>query len=50
MHIKDLEIFNEMWFLFRVKDAQGRQLFGNKVICDLDGKKCSFGISFIIDE
>ena len=28
MHIKDLEIFNEMPFLFWVKDAQGKHLFG----------------------
>ena len=38
MQIKDLEIFNEMPFLFWVKDAEGRHLFGNKVICDLAGE------------
>jgi PAS domain-containing protein len=38
MHIEDLEIFNEMPFLFWVKDAEGKHLFGNKVICDLAGE------------
>ena len=37
MRIEDLNIFNEMPFLFWVKDAEGKHLFGNKVICDLAG-------------
>jgi PAS domain-containing protein len=35
MQIKDLKIFNEMPFLFWVKDTEGRHRFGNRVICDL---------------
>jgi PAS domain-containing protein len=38
MLIEDLKIFNEMPFLFWVKDAEGKHLFGNKVICDLAGE------------
>jgi PAS domain S-box-containing protein len=38
MHIEDLEIFNEMPFLFWVKDTNGKHLFGNRVICDLAGE------------
>ena len=38
MQIKDLEIFDEMPFLFWVKDADGRHLFGNKAIYDLAGE------------
>ncbi len=32
MEKKDLEVFNQMPFLFWVKDAEGRYLWGNKVI------------------
>ena len=35
MHSKDLEIFNQMPFLFWVKDAEGRYIWGNKVINEL---------------
>ena len=38
MNIQDLEVFNEMPFLFWVKDEGGRHLFGNKVICELAGE------------
>ena len=38
MQMKELEIFNEMPFLFWVKDANGKHLFGNRVICDLAGE------------
>jgi PAS domain-containing protein len=38
MQINDLEIFNEMPFLFWVKDKSGKHLFGNKVICNLAGE------------
>jgi PAS domain-containing protein len=38
MQSKDLKIFNEMPFLFWVKDEEGRHLFGNKVISDLAGE------------
>jgi PAS domain-containing protein len=38
MRTEDLEIFNEMPFLFWVKDEEGKHLFGNKVICELAGE------------
>ena len=38
MRIEDLKIFNEMPFLFWVKDEEGTHLFGNKVICDQAGE------------
>lgn len=38
MEIKDLEIFNEMPFLFWVKDEAGRYLWGNRTISQLAGE------------
>ena len=38
MKLKDLEVFNQMPFLFWVKDKEGKHLFGNKVINDLAGE------------
>jgi PAS domain-containing protein len=38
MQIKDLEIFNQMPFLFWVKDEEWRYLWGNRAICDLAGE------------
>ena len=38
MHGKDLEIFNQMPFLFWVKDAGGRYVWGNRVINRLAGE------------
>ncbi len=38
MQMKDLEIFNEMPFLFWVKDEDGRYLWGNKAISQLAGE------------
>ena len=35
MQASDLKIFNEMPFLFRVKDEEGRYLWGNRTICGL---------------
>ncbi len=35
MTVDDLEIFNQMPFLFWVKDEEGRYVWGNKAICDL---------------
>ena len=35
MQIKDLEVFNEMPFLFWVKDEDGRYLWGNRAISRL---------------
>jgi PAS domain-containing protein len=37
MQIKDLEIFNDMPFLFWVKDEAGRYLWGNRAISQLAG-------------
>jgi len=39
MQMKDLEIFNEMPFLFWVKDEDGRYLWGNKAISQLAGEQ-----------
>ena len=38
MKDSDLEIFNQMPFLFWVKDAEGRYLWGNRVINQLAGE------------
>ena len=38
MNIEDLKVFNEMPFLFWVKDKDGKHLFGNEVICRLAGE------------
>ena len=38
MDIDDLKVFNEMPFLFWVKDREGKHLFGNEVICHLAGE------------
>ena len=38
MEIKDLEKFNEVPFLFWVKDEKGTYLWGNKAICKLAGE------------
>ena len=38
MHSKDIEIFNEMPFLFWVKDKAGRYLWGNQTISRLAGE------------
>jgi len=38
MKINELEIFNEMPFLFWVKDKEGRYLWGNRTICQLAGE------------
>ena len=38
MTLDELQIFNEMPFLMWAKDADGRHLFGNRVICDLAGE------------
>ncbi len=35
MQIKDLEMFNEMPFLFWVKDEEGMYLLGNQAISKL---------------
>ena len=35
MQIKDLEVFNEMPFLFWVKDEDGRYLWGNRAISQM---------------
>lgn len=35
MQVKDLEIFNEMPFLFWVKDEEGRYLWDNRAISQL---------------
>ena len=37
MRMKDLEIFNDVPFLFWVKDAEGRYLWGNRAIAQLAG-------------
>lgn len=39
MQTSDLEIFNEMPFLFWVKDEQGKYLWGNRVISRLAGEE-----------
>ena len=39
MQAKDLEIFNEMPFLFWVEDAEGRYIWGNQAIADLAGEQ-----------
>lgn len=38
METKDLEIFNEMPFLFWVKDEEGKYLWGNRTISQLAGE------------
>lgn len=38
MESKDLEIFNEMPFLFWVKDEKGKYLWGNRTISELAGE------------
>jgi hypothetical protein len=38
MEAKDLKIFNEMPFLFWVKDEKGKYLWGNKTISRLAGE------------
>lgn len=38
MRTKELEIFNEMPFLFWVKDEDGRYLWGNRTICQHAGE------------
>lgn len=38
MEAKDLEIFNQMPFLFWVKDEAGTYLWGNKTISELAGE------------
>jgi PAS domain S-box-containing protein len=38
MRLAELQIFNEMPFLMWAKDAEGRHLFGNTVICELAGE------------
>lgn len=38
MKAKDVEIFNEMPFLFWVKDEEGRYLWGNRIISQLAGE------------
>lgn len=39
MQAKDLEIFNQMPFLFWVKDEEGRYIWGNRAIADLAGQE-----------
>ena len=39
MQTKDLTIFNEMPFLFWVKDPEGRYLWGNRTISQLAGEE-----------
>ncbi|HXV80364.1 MAG TPA: PAS domain-containing protein [Candidatus Binatia bacterium] len=39
MQIKDLEVFNELPFLFWVKDEAGKYLWGNRVISQLAGQE-----------
>lgn len=38
MRTKDLQIFNDMPFLFWVKDDEGRYLWGNRTICGHAGE------------
>jgi len=38
MRAKDLEIFNQMPFLFWVKDEEGVYIWGNQAISDLAGR------------
>ena len=38
MTTKDLEIFNQMPFLFWVKDKEGRYVWGNRTISELAGE------------
>jgi hypothetical protein len=39
MKTKDLEVFNEMPFLFWVKDEQGTYIWGNRTISRLAGEE-----------